>query len=418
MTIRTDLRVERVAVSELQPYERNSRTHSEEQIEEIAASIREFGFTNPILIDAGGGIIAGHARLAAAQKLGLEKVPVIRLAHLTEAQRRALVIADNRLAEKAGWDEEVLAAELQALLDDGYDIEITGFSEQDLGMLLDSVMDVGGADATEDSNDVDGDDAPQVARPGDLWRLGDHRLVCGDSTDAAVVERLLDGATPHLMVTDPPYGVEYEAAWREQSFGGRRAKGEVRNDDRADWREAWALFPGDVAYVWCASLHIDEVMQSLRACDFDPRAQIIWVKESLRVSRGHYHWQHEPCIYAVREGRTAHWTGKRDQSTVWNIRGGRLDTGHSTQKPLDCMLRPILNNSQRGDAVYDPFCGSGTTLIAAEEAGRRCYAVELNPAYVDIIIRRWQEMTGADAVLDGDGRTFDEVASQRSDEGD
>jgi DNA modification methylase len=250
--------------------------------------------------------------------------------------------------------------------------------------------------------------------PGDVWLLGRHRLACGDCTDPLVVEKALAGVKPHLMVTDPPYGVEYDPAWRAKA-GVNKSKGKlgkVLNDDKADWREAWALFPGEVAYVWHAGLFARDVQESLEACDFQVRSQIIWAKDRFALSRGHYHWQHEPCWYAVKG--TGHWAGDRSQSTLWSIKA-REDggVGHGTQKPVECMKRPIENNSSPGQAVYEPFSGSGTTIIAAEMTGRACHAIELNAAYVDVAIKRWQEFTGQAATLEGDGRSFTDVATER-----
>lgn len=256
--------------------------------------------------------------------------------------------------------------------------------------------------------------AEPISRLGDVWLLGRHRITCGDCTEAAVVERALAGAKPHLMVTDPPYGVEYDPKWRaEAGVNQNKGKlGEVLNDDRADWREAWALFGGDVAYVWHAGRTANVVADSLVAIGFLPRSQIIWAKERFALSRGDYHWQHEPCWYAVRKGATGHWAGDRSQSTLWDIKA-REDSGvgHGTQKPVECMKRPIENNSKAGDAVYEPFSGSGTTIIAAEMTGRRCYAIELNPAYVDVAVTRWQSFAGEAATLEGDGRTFAEISA-------
>jgi DNA modification methylase len=252
---------------------------------------------------------------------------------------------------------------------------------------------------------IDNAPAQPVAKLGDIWSLGKHRLVCGDATDPAVVASALNGAVPHLMVTDPPYGVNYDPSWRAKvidAASGRnkagRALGKVTNDDRADWREAWALFPGDVAYVWHGVLRGDQVRASLEASKFEIRSQIIWDKGRLIISRGHYHWRHEPCWYAVREGRTGHWSGDRKQTTVWLMPHRRSETGHGTQKPLLAMQRPIENNSLPGDAVYDPFVGSGTTVIAAEITGRICHAVEIDPVYVDVAIRRWEALTGQTAI--------------------
>lgn len=235
---------------------------------------------------------------------------------------------------------------------------------------------------------------------GDLWRLGRHRLACGDATDAAIVASLLGRVMPRLMVTDPPYGVSYEPSWRAKLGEKRvRATGQVLNDDRVDWREAWKLFPGDVVYCWHAGLHGATVAESLFAADFRIRSQIIWDKGRLIISRGHYHWRHEACWYAVRKLKTANWQGDRKQVTVWQIPHRRSETGHGAQKPIECMLRPMLNHTLQGDAVYDPFLGSGTTMIAAEMAGRRCYGIELSPEYCGLVIARWEQMSGRKAEL-------------------
>ena len=233
-----------------------------------------------------------------------------------------------------------------------------------------------------------------------LAPFGTHRLVCGDATDPAAVALALAGARPHLMVTDPPYGVGYDPAWRQKVGKGGYALGKVLNDGQADWRKAWALFPGDVAYVWHSSLHGSVVEASLAEVGFHTRSQIIWDKGRLIISRGHYHWRHEPCWYAVRKGKTASWAGDRKQTTVWQIPHRRSETGHGTQKPLLCMQRPIENHSRPGDAVYDPFVGSGTTIIAAELTGRACHALELDPVYVDVAVRRWEAATGRSALLE------------------
>ena len=243
-----------------------------------------------------------------------------------------------------------------------------------------------------------------------------HRIACGSSTDPVTVARVLAGAKPHLMVTDPPYGVEYDPSWRNQAGAAKTKRtGKVLNDDRADWREAWALFLGEVAYVWHGALHATTVAESLMSTGFAIRSQIIWAKERLVLSRGDYHWQHEPCWYAVREKATGHWSGDRKQTTLWNIPSRDQDaaTVHGTQKPVECMRRPILNNSNPGQAVYEPFMGSGTTLIAAETTGRVCFGVELNPAYVDVAVTRWQDFTGERAVLESTGQAFDEIKAER-----
>ena len=398
-------------ISDLLPYARNARTHSETQVALIAGSIREYGFTNPVLVDGGNGIIAGHGRVMAARTLGLARVPVIELGHLTEAQLCSYILADNRLAEQAGWDRELLAIEAGELTDLGIDLTSLGFEAGE----IDALLRAGEADPREDV--VPEVPAVPVSRPDDLWVLGHHRLICGDATDAATVGRLLGGVTPHLMVTDPPYGVMYNPGWRNRAGASETKRtGRVLNDHRADWREAWALFPGDVAYVWHGALHATTVAESLEAVGFEVRSQIIWAKERLVLSRGHYHWQHEPCWYAVRKGAVGHWSGDRKQTTLWQIasRDQDAETVHGTQKPVECMRRPILNNSSAGQAIYEPFSGSGSSIIAAETTGRGCHAVELDPAYVDVTVTRWQAFTGDTAVLEGDGRAFEEIAAERA----
>ena len=410
-------KVERRPVGQLIPYARNARTHSDEQVSQIAASIREWGWTVPILVDEGGSIIAGHGRVLAAQRLGLAEVPVMVATGWTEAQRRAYVIADNKLALNAGWDTDLLKLELSDLKEVGADLDLIGFSDAELEVLLAPA----GTQGLTDPDETPEPPVDPVSGPGDVWQLGRHRIICGDSTDALVVEKLLGDVRPHLMVTDPPYGVEYDADWRNKALRADgtpiagRAVGKVENDDRADWRDAWALFPGEVAYVWHAGNKAHIVAESLMANDFDIRAQIIWAKNNIVIGRGHYHPKHEPCWYAVREGATGHWQGDRSQSTLWQINARESNgVGHGTQKPIACMRRPIENNSSPGQAVYEPFSGSGTTIIACEMTGRHCYAIELNPAYVDVAVKRWQEFTGQQAVLEGDGRTFAEVDSERT----
>lgn len=398
-------------VQELIPYARNARTHSDAQVAQIAASIREFGFINPVIVDGAAGIIAGHGRVLAARKLGLTEVPTLEVSHLTDAQRKAYVLADNKLAMNAGWDNDLLKIELSELGEGGFDLELIGFSAEELGALL--------ADTTEgltDPDDIPEPPADPVSRLGDVWAMGNHRIICGDSTDADVVGKLLGKVKPHLMVTDPPYGVEYDADWRNKatradgSVIGGKAVGRVLNDDRADWSAAYALFPGDVCYVWHPPGALQNVFyKSLVDCGFDVRTQIIWAKSQFVIGRGHYHVQHEPCWYAVRNmnGATAHWNGSRKQSTIWSIeKPKKSETGHSTQKPVECMKRPIENNSSPGQAVYEPFSGSGTTIIAGEMTGRHVYAIELNPAYVDVAVKRWQEFTGMEAILEATGETF------------
>jgi DNA modification methylase len=414
-----DLRVESIPIDRVLPYAANARTHPDEQVAQIAASIAEFGFNVPVLLDDAGVLIAGHGRVLAAKQLGLDAVPAIRLSHLTETQARAYRIADNQIALNSGWDETLLAEELRALQADDMDLSLLGFDQETLDRLLDDTL----LEENEAAAEAADQPAPAppvvpVTRPGNLWLLGRHRLLCGDATSAADVARLLDGARPHLMVTDPPYGVDYDPAWRnEAGVSATMRTGKVANDDRADWREAWALFPGDVVYVWHAGVHARTVIESLEAAGFAIRSQIVWAKPRLVLGRGDYHWQHEPCLYAVRKGATGHWQGARDQTTLWQIAmvGSEDDaeTVHGTQKPLECMRRPIINNSVPGEAVYDPFLGSGTTLIAAELTRRICFGIDIDPRYCDVVIERWQRLTGSAAILDGDGRRFADLKDQR-----
>lgn len=408
--------IERWPLERLKPYARNAKTHGDDQVAKIAASMAQFGWTVPVLVAGDGEVIAGHGRILAATHLGLTEAPVIVLDHLTEAQRRAYRIADNKLTELGAWDEMLLADELQELLAEDFDLSVVGFSDAELDQLL---AGEGDAERSRDGEDqVPEAPVDPVSRPGDLWLLGPHRLLCGDATVATDVERLLGGVTPLLMVSDPPYGVEYDPSWRNNAgAASTRRTGKVLNDDRADWREAWALFPGDVAYVWHGALHAATVAESLEAAGFAIRSQIIWAKERLVLSRGDYHWQHEPCWYAVKKACKGHWAGDRKQTTLWQIssRDQDAETVHGTQKPVECMRRPILNNSSPGQAVYEPFMGSGTTLIAAETTGRVCLGVELNRAYVDVAIERWQRFSGKAAVLDGVGESFDAAKEKVSD---
>ena len=395
------MQVDLMPVERLVPYARNPR-RNDGAVDAVAASIREFGFRVPVVVDEQLTVLAGHTRLKAARKLGLAQVPVHIAAGLSEAQKKAFRIADNRVGEIAEWDNDMLALELEDLRMADFDLGTLAFDEGEVERIM--------AEASATTEGLtDPDDAPEpqaeaITKPGDVWVMGRHRIVCGDSTVQTDVDRALNGVRPHLMVTDPPYGVEYDPT---RTSGNAKKAGKVLNDDRADWREAWALFPGDVAYVWHADLRAREVVESLEACEFTMRAQIIWAKDRMTLGRGHYHFQHEPCWYAVRKAGTGHWGGGRDKTTVWNIKaredGGH---GHGTQKPVECMKRPIENNSQAGDAVYEPFSGSGTTIIAAEMTGRACHAIELSPQYVDVAVRRWQQFTGQKAMLEATGEAF------------
>lgn len=406
------LELEQISPSALVPYAENPRVHPERQIEKLMESIRAFGIVLPVLVGPDDGIVTGHAVVEAAKRLGAERIPCVRASHLSEAQRRAYALADDRLAEDASWDPVRLKAEMLRLRDEhGLQLAETGFEPREiLRLRLDVADEPGEEDAAPEVSEA------ATSRPGDVWILGEHRLICGSSTDAGTVAALLDGERPHLMITDPPYGVEYDPAWRNSARGQNSQRvGKVLNDDIDDWRDAWALFDGDVAYVWHASLHGANVAESLNACGYAIRSQIIWAKPHFVLSRGDYHWQHECCWYAVRDGGKSRWQGSRSESTLWTI-GSKEDTKtvHGTQKPVECMRRPMLNSSAPGDAVYEPFSGSGTSIIAAESCHRRCLAVELDPRYVDMAVERFQDYAHVPATLAGTGRTFEEVARERA----
>lgn len=407
-------KVERRSVHTLLAYARNSRIHPDEQVDKIARSMTEFGWTNPVLVDEEGVILAGHGRCLAAAKLGINEVPVMVARGWSEAQKIAYRIWDNESTLQGAWDTDMLKLELTELGKMDYDLALTGFDDMQLVQFM----------ATP--NVADPEETPEppvnpVSRKGDLWLLGKNRLLCGDSTDADDVETSLGGARPQLMVTDPPYGVDYDPDWRNQrmrsdgSPSDGRAIGLVTNDELADWRKAYALFEGDVAYAWSAGLRSTMAVAGLEAAGFEIRAQIIWAKNNIVIGRGHYHFQHEPCWYAVRKGKTGHWQGARDQSTLWEIdKPTKSETGHSTQKPIECMKRPMENNSKTGDWVYDPFIGSGTSIIAAEMIHRKAIGIEVDPAYVDVAVQRWQTYTNQEATLEATGETYAETAQKRS----
>jgi DNA modification methylase len=397
-----------VLVGELVKYEANSRTHSDEQIAKIVRSISEFGFTNPLLIDENNVIIAGHGRLAAALQLGLAEVPCIVLPGLTAAQKAALVIADNKIAVDAGWDTNILLEQFAFLKSFEYDLTLTGFD-------LDELCDIFPDEAPEVF--CGEDDLPVAPEhrscPGDIWVLGDHRLVCGDSTVSDDVLKLLAGQFPNTMITDPPYGVKYEANWRVKAGRSkgtaREANNKLDNDDNADWYDAYVLFPGSVAYVWHADIFTDVVMANLRDAGFEVKQQIIWNKNVHALSRCDYHWKHEPCWYAVKKSGERNWKGGRTQMTVWdvpNILSEKDKTAHPTQKPVELFIRSINHHTNPGEYVYDPFAGSGTLMVACEKTKRRALMMELDPKYCDIIIQRYENYSGKKAVREAkDGQT-------------
>jgi DNA modification methylase len=412
-----DLSVCSCPIDQLIPYARNARKISPKAVDKVSASIQEFGFRQPIVVDRDNVIIVGHARLLAAKKLGLQFVPVHVAESLNSAQAKAYRLMDNRVHEESDWDLDLLGPEISELKDLGVDLGLTGFDAAEIDRLL------AASDEDAEMNVIPPLPATAITQPGDLWQCGPHRVICGDATQESTIQHLCARTVPFLMVTDPPYGVEYDPEWREEADLNPRTvqSGKVANDDRVDWSPAWALFRGDVAYVWHAGIYAGEVAASLAGSEFQIRGQIIWRKQHFAISRGAYHWQHEPCWYAVRKSKTAHWRGDRTQTTVWDVAnlnpmGGNHEqtkTGHGTQKPVELMRRPILNHTERGDVVYDPFLGSGTTMIAAELSERVCNGVDIDPRYVDVIVKRWQDLTGKQATLESDGKTFNEVSAER-----
>jgi DNA modification methylase len=404
-------KIEQWPTTKLLPYARNARTHSDEQVMQIAASIAEFGFTSPILAGEDGIIVAGHGRLAAANKLGLAKVPVVVLDHLSATQRRALVIADNRIAENAGWDDAMLRVELEALQDDDFDLSITGFD-------LDDLADLQGDDDGDGESDQD-DAVPEVSetvisQPGDVWLLGKHRLLCGDSTLADSYTQLLLGETVDLVFTDPPYNVNYANSAKDKLRGKNRA---ILNDNLGDGFYDFllaALTPTlahcrGAVYIAMSSSELDVLQDAFRAAGGHWSTFIIWAKNTFTLGRADYQRQYEPILYGWPEGVQRHWCGDRDQGDVWQINKPAKNELHPTMKPVELVERAIRNSSKPGQVVLDPFGGSGTTLIAAEKAGRVARLIELDPKYVDVIVRRWQDWTGQQATRESDGVVFDSI---------
>jgi site-specific DNA-methyltransferase (adenine-specific) len=408
-------RMEMLPVAALVPYARNSRTHSDQQVAQIAASMREFGFTNPVLVDEAGGIIAGHGRVMAAKSLGLVEVPCIRLAHLSEAQKRAYVIADNKLALNAGWDEAMLRLELEDLQAADFDLDLLGFNADELGALL-----------TEPEPETEGltdpDEAPDPpARPvtveGDVWLLGKHRVMCGDSTRIDQMEALTLGGGIDMWLTDPPYNVAYEGKTKDAL--------KIQNDSMSDGqfrqflRDAYVaadavMKPGAVFYVWHADSEGYNFRGAAQDAGWKVRQCLIWKKQSLVMGRQDYHWRHEPCLYGWKEGAGHLWASDRKQTTILEFDRPSRNAEHPTMKPVALFEYQMLNNTKGGDAVLDSFGGSGTTLIAAEKNGRIARLMELDPRYCDVIVNRWQDFTGRQATLEATGQSFAEVEAARA----
>ena len=402
--------LETIQIDALIPYARNSRTHSDAQVAQIASSIKEFGFTNPVLIDGGGGIIAGHGRVLAARKLGMSEVPCIRLEHLTDAQKRAYVIADNRLALNSGWDTEMLKVEFADLQELGFDLELTGFDLDEIKELLAPV-------GTEGLTDPD--DAPPLPEtprtvPGDIWVMGKHRLLCGDSTSMDDLAKLCEGQLVDMWLTDPPYNVAYEGKTKD----ALKIKNDEMGDDqfRQFLRDAYTaadtvMKPGAVFYIWHADSEGYNFRGAAKDAGWTVRQCLIWKKSSMVMGRQDYHWKHEPCLYGWKEGASHLWAADRKQTTILEFEKPSRNGEHPTMKPVALFEYQLLNNTKGGDQVLDSFGGSGTTLIAAEKNGRVARIMELDPKYCDVIVKRWQDFTGKIATHAETGEPFAEVTN-------
>lgn len=398
--------IEHLPLDALIPYARNSRTHSPEQVAQVAASMREFGFTNPVLIDGDGGIIAGHGRVMAARQLGLADVPCIRLGHLTEAQKRAYVIADNKLALNSGWDEDMLRLEIEDLQGMDFDLDLLGFDGDELAALL--------QDDEPEAGQGDADAVPEpmpdaISKPGDVWVLGGGRVMCGDSTNIAAVENLMGGAKADLLLTDPPYNVAYEGKTKDALTIQNDAMGD--DQFRQFLRDVYAtadavMRPGAVFYIWHADLEGYNFRAAARDVGWKVRQCLVWNKNSLVIGRQDYQWKHEPCLYGWKDGAAHYWGSDRAQTTVLDFKRPTRNGEHPTMKPVELMQYQVENSSKRGAIVLDLFGGSGSTLIACEKAGRKARLMELDPRYVDVIVRRWQEFTGKRATHAETGEPF------------
>jgi DNA modification methylase len=414
MSIRAAQQIVQQRTDALLPYARNSRTHSPKQVAQIAASIREFGFTNPVLVDADNGIVAGHGRVLAAKQLGLVEVPTISVGWLTEAQRRAYVIADNQIALNAGWDDAVLAQEVEWLQDHNFETGLLGFDDDFLEGLLAEQSAAG-------SGLTDPDDAPglreyAVTRPGDVWTLGKHRLMCGDSTDAGAVTTLCGGGVD-MLLTDPPYNVAYVGKTADSLTIENDSQSALafREFLRGAFMAADATMkPGAVFYIWHADKQGYNFRGSCEDAGWQVRQCLIWNKNAMVLGRQDYHSRHEPCLYGWKAGAGHLWASDRKQTTVLNFDRPTRSLEHPTMKPVALFEYLLLNNTKGGDLCLDLFVGSGTTVIACEKNGRYARAMEIDPQYCDVTIRRWQEFTGRQAVLESTGQTFDAIAVKQT----
>jgi DNA modification methylase len=410
------LKIQVWPIGDLIPYEHNSRTHSPEQIAQVVKSIREFGWTCPILVGEDRVIIAGHARLVAARELKMTEVPVIALPHLNEAQRRALVIADNRIAANAGWDEAMLRDEIQGLQVEDFDLEVLGFSQDELDALLEDPEEAAAGHTDEDA-------APEVPEtavtvPGDVWVLGEHRLLCGDSTQIESVEKVLAGGLADMVFCDPPYNVNYGATMKDKLRGKDRkiANDNLGNDFEKFLYDACVnilVVAKGAVYICMSSSELHTLEKAFREAGGHWSTFVIWAKNTFTMGRSDYQRQYEPILYGWKEGTDHFWCGARDQGDIWFIKKPHVNDLHPTMKPVELVERAVRNSSKTRDTVLDPFGGSGTTLIACERTRRQARLIEMEPKYCDVIARRWQEHTGQMATLEADGQTFNELAAER-----
>ena len=412
--MKTTSEMQLVPITKLVPYVNNARTHSPEQINKLRSSLREFGFINPVIIDRDFGVIAGHGRILAAKEEGIAEVPCVFADHLTEAQKKAYILADNRMAMDAGWDEELLRVEIEALQAEAFDLSLTGFDEKELSDLFKD-----DADVQEDDFDVDAElEKPTFSKSGDVWTLGRHRLLCGDSTKAETFETLMQGRKANLVVTDPPYNVNYEGT-----------AGKIKNDNLADEKFYQFLFDAfsniekvmadDASiYVFHADTEGLNFRKAFSDAGFYLSGCCIWKKPSLVLGRSPYQWQHEPCLYGWKKSGKHQWYADRKQTTIWEFEKTKKNTDHPTMKPIPLLAYPIQNSSMSNTLILDPFGGSGSTLIACEQTDRSCYTIELDEKYCDVIVKRYIEQAGSsDGVsVERDGRTYTFVELEVQDE--
>ncbi len=405
-----DLQVRSIPIEQVIPDPRNARTHSDAQVAAIAASICEFGWTNPILVRPNGVVIAGHARLLAARKLGLREVPVIELRGLNEAQCRALAIADNQLALNAGWDEDLLRAELAALQEQNFDLDVLGFDEEELARLL---AELGAAGGLTDPDAVPATPQTAVTAPGDVWLMGDHRLLCGDALSRPALEAVLGGGRADMVFTDPPYNVSYQGKTaRRLKIDNDSLGGKFSDFLRAACANLIAMCEGAI-YICMSSSELHTLQQAFTEAGGHWSTFVIWAKHHFTLGRSDYQRQYEPILYGWPAGGDHYWCGDRNQADVWSIPRPMANRQHPTIKPVELVERAVQNSSRIGDAVLDPFAGSGTTLIACQRQKRKARLIEIDPQYVDVICQRWQQYTGNAAVLEGGGRGFEEIARER-----